>query len=214
MGWSGSLLLATTLAGGGAREASGQEATPTPEQELEQLLEDYRQAPSHGPLTDAERTKYVAGIYRHHFEVSLRLVDFAERHPRSAVAMRALVQAAWQVNTNPWPVELVGEDAASGRALAILAKDHVDSTELGPLCRRVGYGLRGEYEPSLRTVLSKSPHPQVQGIACLALAHYLNQRLQRLDLLELQPESRKEFAGLFGADYLEGLRKSDRGEAR
>jgi hypothetical protein len=54
----------------------------------------------------------------------------------------------------------------------------------------------------------------MQGVACLALAHYLNQRLQRLHLLALQPESRKEFAGLFGADCLDGLLKSDRAEAR
>ena len=214
MGRIGSLFAATALLSAAAFQESGQEAAATQEQELEKLLEEYRASPGRAPTNDAERTQYVARSYRHHFEVSLRLVEFAERQPKGALARKALIQAAWQVNTNPWPVELVGEDLASGRALALLARDHLESAELGPLCRRIGYGLRREYEPFLRAVLADSPLHDVQGVACLSLAHFLGQRLQRLDLLEVQPESRREFAAQFGADYLDALRAADRGAAR
>jgi hypothetical protein len=190
-----------------------QEAPPTPQQQFDALMAEWNASPRHGELTDAERAKLVAGSYRHHFELGLRFVELAEKYPADPIAIKALIQAAWQVNGTPWPVELVGEDLASGRALALLQRDHLGSAELGPLCRRISYGHRPEYEPFLRALLADSPHAEMRGIACLSLAHFLNQRLARLELLELQPRSRAEFAALFGADYLEGLRALDRAAA-
>jgi hypothetical protein len=213
LGSIGALVAATSLLAAGAFEANGQEAAATPEQQLEKLLEEYQRPQGRGPSTDAERVQLIGRGYRHHHEVALRLIELAERHPTSAVARRALIQAAWQVNTT-WPVEVVGEDTASGRALALLQRDHLGSDELGPLCRRIGHGLRREYETFLRAALAGSPHPQVRGVACLALAHHLGQRLLRRDLLELQEESRKEFAALFGAEHLDALLRADRAESR
>jgi hypothetical protein len=206
-------LAAFACAVAAADVARGQEPSATPAQQFDALMAEYDAAPSHGVLTDAERTQFIGRGYRQHFEVALRLVELAERHPKDPIAIRALIQAAWQVNGTPWPVELVGEDLASPRALAILQRDHVGSAELGPLCRRISYGWRSEYEPFLRALLAQSPHPEVQGVACLALAHFLNQRLQRLELLDLQAESRAEFAALFGAEYLDKLLRLDRAEA-
>lgn len=186
---------------------------PTPQQQFDALMKEYNASPRHGEMTDAERTVFIGNIYRHHFEVGLRFVELAERHPKDPIAIKALIQAAWQVNNTPWPVELVGDDQASGRALALLQKEHKDSAELGPLCRRISWGHRPEYEPFLRALAEQSTHPPVRGVACLSLAHYLNQRLQRLELLELQPASRAEFAALFGADNVEKLLQLDRAAA-
>src|SRR5262249_13186277 len=44
-------------------------------------------------------------------------------------------------------------------------------------------------------------------------AHFLSQRLQRLELVREQPELAKEFAGLFGQDYLRDLLRQDRARA-
>src|SRR5262249_22635962 len=49
--------------------------------------------------------------------------------------------------------------------------------------------------------------------ACLSLGHFLNNRLQRLDLVGEQPELAKEFAGLFGKEYLAQLQRQDRAGA-
>lgn len=190
--------------------ADGQEPALTPAQQFEKLLAEYHDVPSPGALTDAERVQHVGRIYRRHYEVAPRFVELAERHPDDPIAVRALIQAAWQVNNTPWPVELVGEDVASARALALLQRDHVDRPDLGPLCTRIGYGHRPEYEPFLRALLAESPHPKVKGAAGLALAHFLNQRLQRLDLLDVQEASRAELAALFGAEYLAKLLRLDR----
>ena len=62
-------------------------------------------------------------------------------------------------------------------------------------------------------VLEKNPHKDVRAQACLALAHFLNNRLQRLDLVREQPELAREFADLYGKEYLDGLRRQDRARA-
>jgi hypothetical protein len=117
------------------------------------------------------------------------------------------------VNGTPWPVELVGEDKARDRALALLQRDHVRSDKLGPTCLRLSFGYCKEYETFLRAVLEKNPQKEVRGAACLGLAHFLNGRLQRLDLIKGQPQPTREFADLFGKDYLEDLQRQDRATA-
>src|SRR5262249_17308312 len=79
-----------------------------------------------------------------------------------------------------------------------------------PLCERISYGFCKEYEPFLRAVLATNPHRNVQATACLSLGRHLNNRLQRLDLCREQPELAREFAGLFGKEYLAGLLRQDR----
>jgi hypothetical protein len=95
-------------------------------------------------------------------------------------------------------------------ALALLQRDHLRSEKLGPPCQRISYGFCKEYEAFLRAVLEKNPHRNVQSHACLALAHFLINRLQRLDLIREQPELAKEFGELFGKEYLEELQRQDR----
>ena len=45
------------------------------------------------------------------------------------------------------------------------------------------------------------------------MAHYLNNRSQRLGLVLEQPGLAKEFSDLYGKEYLEGLRREDRSTA-
>ena len=108
---------------------------------------------------------------------------------------------------------MVGRDEARPRAFALLRRDHIRSDKLGPLCERISYGLCAEYEPFLREVLEKNPHKEVRAQACLALAHFLSNRSLRLDLVLGDPELAREFADLYGKDYLEGLRRQDRAKA-
>jgi hypothetical protein len=124
-----------------------------------------------------------------------------------------LIEAVWQVNTTPWPAELVGEDNARTKALVLLQRDHIKSDKLGSLCRRVSFGFCREYETFLRAVLEMNPHNNVRGWACLGLAHFLSNRLQRLDLIKEQPKLAKEFEDLFGKEYLRDLLRQDRAKA-
>src|SRR5262249_59858958 len=101
-------------------------------------------------------------------------------------------------------------DTARAKAFELIQRDHIRSDKLGPLCQRVSYGFCKEYETFLSAVLAKNPHKKVQATACLSLGHFLNNRLQRLDLCKEQPELAKEFAGLCGKEYLAELQRQDR----
>jgi hypothetical protein len=197
--------LSVAAAGG-----NGRDRPATPAERYRALLKQYQAASSGGALSDGERMKFVGRVYKLRNKLAQKFVELAEKNPRDPIAVDALIQAVWQVNTTPWPVEVVGKDAAQVRAFALLRRDHVRSDKLGPLCQRVSYGFCKEYETFLRAVLQKNPHRGVQALACLGLAHFLNNRLQRLDLLRDQPKLAREFAGLFGKDYLKELRRQDR----
>ena len=158
--------------------------------------------------------EFVGRVYKLRDKLALKFLELAEKYPKDPIAVDALIQAVWQVNSTPWPVELVGKDSAWPRAIAILLRDHVRSDKLGQACQRISFGFRKEYETFLRTVLEKNPHKDVQALACLSLAQFLNDRLQRLDLVTRSSRNwPSEFDGLFGKDYLEDLQRQDRAKA-
>jgi hypothetical protein len=193
---------------------NGQDKPASPAGQYKTLLREYdRASSSHDPLTDAERLKFVGQVYKHRNALALKFLQLAEGHPNDPIALDALIKAVWQVNTTPWPVELVGEDKARGRAFELIQRDHIRSDKLGPLCQRISYGFCKEYETFLRAVLTKNPHKNVQATACLSLAHFLNNRLQRLDLCKEQPKLATEFAGLYGKGYLAKLQRQEREQA-
>ena len=195
-------------------EANGQDKSATPAEQYKALREEYDKASGGSvPLTDTERLKFVGLVYKQRNALALKFLELAEKYPNDPIALDALMQAVWQVNTTPWPVELVGEDTASARALELIQRAHIRSDKLGPLCQRVSSGFRKEYEEFLRAVLAKNPHKNVQAMACLSLAHFLNNRLQRLALCKEQQELAKEFAGLYGKEYLAALLRQDRDNA-
>jgi hypothetical protein len=197
-----------------AAEGNGRDKPATPAEQYQTLRQEYDRASGSGtPLTDAERLRFVGRVYKHRNALAAKFLDLAEKHPNDPVALDALMQAVWQVNTTPWPVELVGEDVARARAFELILGDHIRSDKLGPLCQRVSYGFCKEYETFLRGVLAKNPHRDVQATACQSLGHFLNNRLQRLDLCKGQPELAREFAGLYGKEYLAELLRQDHDKA-
>src|SRR5215471_13514682 len=203
------LTLSLVVAGG-----NGQDKPPTPAEQYAALKKEYNKTPgTRVPSNDDERLRFVGRAYKHHYAVALKFLELAEKHPTDPIALDALILAVWQVNTTPWPVELVGEDTARARSFELIQRDHLGSDKLGPLCQRVSWGFCKEYEAFLRAVLAKSPHRSMQATACLSLGRFLNSRLQRVDLCKEQPDLAKEFRGLYGKDYLAGLLRQDRGKA-
>ena len=184
--------------------------TGTPAEEFQVLAREFnaegyafRQA-----TTDEERARVVARAN----EITLRLLDLAEKNPRDPVALDALAQVIcqeiWMENNTSHPG--FGEHSPEVEAIAILLRDHVRSDKLGVATWRAQYGFRAECETFLRTVLEKNPHREVRGLACLRLAQFLNARLQRLELLQQRPEMAERYEGLFGKEYLGALEHQDR----
>src|SRR5262249_61130967 len=98
------------------------------------LLKEYQEASGGGALTDEERHKFIGRCYRHRNRLALEFIELAEKNPDDPVAVDALLQAVWQVNGTPWPVELVGQDDAAARGLALLERRPLDSDRLRATC--------------------------------------------------------------------------------
>ncbi|MBI1916194.1 MAG: redoxin domain-containing protein [Planctomycetes bacterium] len=204
------LLLGLSVAAAGD-ERGDKPATPT--EQYQALLKEFYDA-THvhfTATTEEERKKAVARVDK----LPLRLLELAEKNPNHPIALDALIQVVSQeiwleINTSypGW-----GKHSPGARAIALLLRHHLRSDKLGEACRRIAYGFRQECETFLRTVLEMNPHKEVQALACLRLAQFLNGRLQRLDLVKERPELAKRYEGLFGKDYLEALRRQDRAKA-
>jgi len=191
------------------RHVDAQDPPATPAEQYKTLLDACEVGSPGKVLSDEERIQWVGHAYKVRNEVALRFVELAEKHPDDPIALDALTQAVWQVNTTPWPVELVGKNDAVARALALLQRDHVRSEKLGPLCQRLSWGFCKEYETFLRAVAKSNPHAEVNAAAVLSLAHFLNHRSQRIELLKEQPEAARQFEELFGDEYVDGLMRQD-----
>src|SRR5262249_36343764 len=121
-----------------APPGNAQDKPPTPAEQFKALRKEAERAGSSGvPLTDEERLKFVGRAYHHRFAIARKFLDLAEKYPNDPIALDALMQAVWQVNGTPWPVELVGEDTARPRSFELILRDHIKSDKLGPLCQRV-----------------------------------------------------------------------------
>jgi hypothetical protein len=194
--------------------SNGQDHSAVPVEQFKALRQEYDLSSSSGiPLTDAERLKFIGLTYQRRNAIAQKFLALAERYPSDPMALDALIQSVWQVNTVPWPIDLVGEDSTRARAFALILRDHLHSEKLGPLCQRVSNGLCKEYETFLRSVLANNPHTQVKATACLALGQFLHGRMLHVDLCRQQPELAREFAGLFGKDYLADLVRQDQDKA-
>jgi hypothetical protein len=185
-----------------------------PADEYKALLQEFSDAAQANwtAATDEERRRAAARVE----PLPLRLLELVERHPNAPWALDALThvitQEYWLDNYSAHPGW--GADSRQARAIAILLRDHARSDRLGEACKRAQFGFRGECETFLRAVLARSPHRGVRAQACLRLALFLNGRLDRLDLLKGQPDLTRRYEGLYGREYLDALRRPDRGGAR
>jgi hypothetical protein len=199
--------------------SNGSDPSTPPAEQLKSLLKEctagrpgFREA-----VTDAERN---AAIYRGD-RFALRFLELAEQNPKDPIAIDALVECirslnavdsltevTWEINKSAFPVHVKSNTAE--RAVALLLREYVDSARVGPVCLRLSYSVRKEFQPFLRSVLEKNPHKDVRSLACLALAESLNSRLHKLELAKERPELAKRYEELFGKEDFEQLQREAR----
>ncbi len=199
-----SLLLGVAVVAAGSEGLSD---PLSPAQEYQSLLKERQDLPEElsKAETEDERKKLLARLGT----LPLRFLELAEQHPKDPVAVEALIQTVALANGSAFPTG--GENSPGSRALAILRRDHVTSDKLGPVCQHVVFGFHESHETFLRAVVGSNPHNEVQGIAYLSLAQFLNDRLNRLDVLKDQdsPESVERYHRVFGKDFVEELQRQD-----
>ena len=197
--------------------SEGQDKPATPTEQYQVLAKEFQEAVNFFYLkatTDEERVEPQARIVK----LSPQFLQLAEKYPKDPIALDALVQVVVQelylLGNTTYPGR--GKDNLEARAIAILLRDHVQSDQkenLVEACRRMSFGFSQDCETFLRTVLEKHPHKDVQALACLRLAQFLNGRVQRLDVLKERPDMVTRYEGLFGEDYVAALQRQDRATA-
>jgi len=113
--------------------------------------------------TDEERQKAFRETYPRPERFAPRFLKLAKDHPKDPAAIDALV----------WLCQNTQGGAESKEAIDILLRDHIKSEKLAAVCVRLG---GPDADRSLRTILRDSPHKDVQGSACYALARSLKDR--------------------------------------
>jgi len=197
-------------------EAAGQGNVGTPQQQYSSLLKEYNSVASgiRRAKTDLERKMTVermAGF-------AAKFVKLAETDPKDPIALTALKQAVQAVGSTDSAAQITWEtnqanyprgntDGSVGRTVDLVLRDHVLSDKLGPVIDRMRYGYRLEYEKCLLTVLEKNPHHEIQGLTCMVLAQFLNDKLKMIRLARDRPELAECYKIVFGKDYLPRLQK-------
>lgn len=191
----------------------------TPAQQYSAILKEFNAVSSgmRTATTDLERKAIVEQLAA----CAPKFLDLAAKHPQDPIALTALRQAmqvdvsadsaaqnAWEMNRSDFPAGSI--DGSAGRCVELLIRDHVLSEKLGPVVDRMRYGYRMEYDKGLSAVLEKNPHCDVQGLACLALAQFLHDRLRMIRLVDDRPELVECYDIVFGKNYLPELRRMDR----
>lgn len=202
------LLLVLVLA-----QAPGSAAGPGPQSasdELGRFLQEWKEAMAEMTRTHAE-AKGEAQVkawnddnQRRTHAFGERALALAARHPGTPEAVCVL---SWVVNQ--------GYSPEAGRALATLRRDYITSPRLGPACadtRRHVLGGFEEVEAFLRAALASSPHREVRGQACFALAIYLQWHADTIAEWMLHPEYAEFFEPALGADRMKRVRGRDRGQ--
>ncbi len=101
-----------------------------------------------------------------------RFLKLAKEYPSDPVAFDAL---SWIVTGAS---RFGGKEA--GEALDMMAENHIDDKRLGVTCERLRNSNIREAIPFLEMVLEKSPHHDVQGLACYSLATQFKRSARRV----------------------------------
>ena len=184
---------------------------PSPTAQYEELLKAYSTAAGsfRAAETDLERKQAVEWTA----ELPRKFVALADKYRDDPVALLALRQAvqavnavdsltqqAWEMNRESFPEGSSSESA--DRIVELLLRDHLKSDQLGPVCDRMRFCVRREFERFLNAALETNPHRNVQGLACLALAQLLRNQLYVVDRVAARPEWIARYDTILGKDFV------------
>jgi len=92
-----------------------------------------------------------------------RVTAVAERNAGEPVAAEALM----------WIAERCRDTEVVAEAMKTLLADHLESEVMGRLAQSLARGVNADNQRTLELILEKSPHEDVRGHACYALASHL-----------------------------------------
>jgi hypothetical protein len=189
-------VLAVLLALPAARaEDKPKDRPDTPADQYKALVKEYQSAVL-GNASAEERARLAEEKY------APKLLELAEKHPDDPAAVDALLWVERYVHTR-------GKDSPRTRALELLARDHIKSDRLGPLCQNLARAVDQPSGDFLRAVLDKSPSREVRGQACAALLAHLRDRKFYAQVVQEKPQLAERVEKIAGQETTEELKKLD-----
>jgi tetratricopeptide (TPR) repeat protein len=166
------------------------------------FMDDYQAAKTDEEREKAFKNRPAAAAFAKKF------LAVAEEAPKDPVAVDALT----------WVMTRAGYTAEGLQALEMLARDHVTSDKIGPLCARLAHAQSSQVEPFLRDVLAKNPDHAVKGQACLALGQYEKRLAEQVRMMRENPDLVKQMEAMakqmgaqaqFGPERIKALLAKD-----
>lgn len=195
------------------------EEEPTPVEQYRQHIKDYNIV-----SREIRRSKTVEdrkSVARRFDEFAKKFLDIAGKHPKDPIALTAIrsaIQAIISTDSralniaefHPGTLVAGSSDGSSQRVVELLLRDHLKSDKLAPICDRMRFGYRPEFEPFLVAVIKENSHRDVHGLAQLALAQLQHNQMRLLDLSSDRPDLAKRYAAIYGRGYIERLQRIGR----
>ena len=195
------------------------EEQPTPVQRYRQHVTDYNIV-----SREIRRSKTVEdrkAVARRFDEFAKKFLDIADEHPKDPIALSAIrsaVQAIVSTDSraqniaefHPGTLVVGSSDGSAQRVVKLLIRDHLQSDKLAPICDRIRFSFRPEFEPFLVAALKENSHRDVHGLAQLAVAQLLHNQLRLMDLASDRPELAKRYGTIYGRGYIDRLQRIGR----
>lgn len=192
---------------------------PTPVERYRRHIKDYNIV-----SREIRRSKTVEDrkvVARRFDEFAKKFLDIADEHPSDPIALTAIRSAIQAIVSTDSRAQNIAEfhpgtlvpgssDGSTQRAVRLLLRDHLKSEKLAPICDRIRFSYRPEFEPFLLAALKENSHRDVHGLAQLAVAQLLHNQLRLLDLATDRPELAKRYATIYGQGYIDRLQKIGR----
>jgi hypothetical protein len=185
---------------------AGANGPPTPAEQYQALVKEYDGATQkvaeeyRAAKTADERQKALEGR-PDAAAFAKKLLAVAKGAPKDPAAVDALV---W-VGTHACPTP------EGRRALELLARDHVISDKIGPVCARLANLYSPQIEPFLRDVIAKNVDHVTKGQACLALGQHLKRQAELVRSLREDPRMVQRVGAMaeFGPERVKELLAKD-----
>lgn len=195
------------------------EEQPTPVERYRRLATDYNTV-----SREIRRSKTVEdrkAVARRFDEFAKKFLYIADEHPKDPIALSAIRFAVQAVVTtdsravniadfHPGTMVPGSSDGSTQRIVKLLLRDHLKSDKLAPICDRIRFSFRPEFEPFLVAAIKENPHRDVQGLAQLGLAQLLHNQLRLMNLASDRPDFAKRYGTIYGQGYIDRLQRIGR----
>ena len=195
------------------------EEQPTPAERYRQLTRDYNIVSREIARSETVEDRKV--VARRFDEFAKMFLDLADEHPDDPIAISAIRSAVQSIVTTDSRAVNIGEfhpgtlvagssDGSAQRVVELVQRDHLMNDRLAPICDRIRFSYRPEFEPLLKAVIRENPHRDVHGLAQLALAQLQHNQLRLLDLASDRPELAQRYSTIYGQGYIDRLQRIGR----